>query len=121
MPNEVASSRERPWPTELIFQAKKKQLIIAFDDASTFLIPYELLRVESPSAEVQGHHGVEKKWVHDKADVTVLRAEPVGRYALRLIFDDGHNSGIFTWDWLYRLGKDQKTLMQRYRQACQTR
>jgi DUF971 family protein len=120
MSKEGPAGNERPWPVELVFQAEAKNLKIAFDDASDFSIPYELLRVESPSAEVQGHHAAAKKWVRHKGDVKVLRAEPVGRYALRLVFDDGHDSGIFTWDWLYRLGKDQEALMARYRQACET-
>ena len=119
MTKEVTTGEARPWPVELVFQKEAKSLKITFDDASDFSIPYELLRVESPSAEVQGHHAAEKKWVRHKGDVSVLRAEPVGRYALRLVFDDGHDSGIFTWDWLYRLGQDQETLLARYRQACE--
>lgn len=117
MPNTDAETVARPWPVELVFQASAKSLRARFDDGMTFEIPYELLRVESPSAEVQGHSASGKKWVAGKGDVGVLRAEPVGRYAVRLIFDDGHDSGIFTWDWLYRLGRDQDRLLADYRRA----
>lgn len=117
---EVAiTAADRPWPVELIFQGGSKCLRARFDDGANFSIPYELLRVESPSAEVQGHSAAGKKWVSGKQDVAILRAEPVGRYALRLVFDDGHDSGIYTWDWLYRLGRDQTSLMDAYRRAVQ--
>ena len=105
------------WPTELILKRAAKVLAITFDDTSEFEISFELLRIESPSAQVQGHSATEKKIIIGKADVTVIRAEPVGRYAVRLVFDDGHDSGIFTWDWLYRLGRDQVALMAAYRAA----
>ena len=105
------------WPTELILKRAAKVLAIKFDDTSKFEIPFELLRIESPSAQVQGHSAAEKKIITGKADVIVIRAEPVGRYAVRLVFDDGHDSGIFTWDWLYRLGRDQVALLASYRAA----
>jgi DUF971 family protein len=107
------------WPTELVLRRVNKMLAVAFDDGSRFDIPYELLRVESPSAQVQGHSAAQKVLVKGKADVDIIRAEPVGRYAVRLVFDDGHDSGIFTWDWLYRLGRDQNALMAAYRTAIQ--
>jgi DUF971 family protein len=120
MPNEALAAPDRPWPVELTFQADAKSLLARFDDGVSFTIPYELLRVESPSAEVQGHSAAGKKWVAGKQYVGILRAEPVGRYALRLVFDDGHDSGIYTWDWLYRLGRDQELLLANYRRAIGT-
>ena len=106
------------WPTELVIKRASRILCVTFDDGARFEIPFELLRVESPSAQVQGHSSGDKKIIAEKADVSVIRAEPVGRYAVRLVFDDGHDSGIFTWDWLYRLGRDQGALMAAYRVAA---
>lgn len=106
-----------PWPLELVIKRSAKVLSVAFEDGNRFDIAFELLRVESPSAQVQGHSAADKKIVIGKGDVLILRAEPVGRYAVRLIFDDGHDSGIFTWDWLYRLGRDQENLLAAYRLA----
>ena len=105
------------WPTELVIKSAAKVLVVSFDDKATFNIPFELLRIESPSAQVQGHSAADKKLVLNKANVRVTGAQPVGRYAVRLIFDDGHDSGIFTWDWLYRLGRDQAVLLAAYRDA----
>ena len=87
------------WPTDLSFDRTQKVLRVAFDDGAAFEIPFELLRVESPSAEVQGHSPSQKVLVRDKADVGVRTAEPVGRYAVRITFDDGHDSGLFTWPY----------------------
>jgi DUF971 family protein len=112
MASEAASA---PWPVELIFKRGAKLLDVAFDDGARFEIPFELLRVESPSAEVQGHSAGQKQIVRGKADVEVTRTEPVGRYGVRIVFDDGHSSGLFTWGWLYRLGRDQEALLEAYR------
>lgn len=95
----------RPWPEQLRFSRSDKALHVAFDDGKRFAIPFETLRVESPSAEVQGHGPGEKRLVTGKENVLVTAAEPVGRYAVRLVFDDGHDSGLFTWDYLYALGE----------------
>ena len=95
----------RPWPQALNFSSGRKVLDIQFDDGRRFAIPFETLRVESPSAEVQGHGPGQKKTVTGKANVLITQAYPVGRYAVRLVFDDGHDSGIFTWDYLYALGE----------------
>jgi len=89
----------------LRFSKSDRALHVAFDDGQQFDIPFETLRVESPSAEVQGHGPGQKKTVTGKENVLVTAAEPVGRYAVRLVFDDGHDSGIFTWDYLYALGE----------------
>ncbi len=109
----------KPWPVRLAFQKSARRLAITFEDGSAFAIPYELLRVESPSAEVQGHHPDQKQLVTGKADVDVLEAEPVGRYAVRLKFDDGHSSGIFSWSYLHELGENAETLMAEYRDRVQ--
>lgn len=103
------------WPLDLEFAAGARTLTVTFEDGTRFAIPYELLRVESPSAEVQGHSAGQKRLVTGKAGVGVVRAEPVGRYAVRIVFDDGHDSGIFTWDWLHRLGAEQGSLLADYR------
>jgi len=96
----------RPWPKDIRLSGEDKALHIVFDDGANFSIPFETLRVESPSAEVQGHSPEEKKQVTGKENVLVTAAEPVGRYALKLVFDDGHDTGLFTWDYLYSLGQN---------------
>ncbi len=108
---------DRPWPEKLAFKRGEKALHIAFESGERFAVPYELLRVESPSAEVQGHAPHQKQLVTGKQDVTVEEAEPVGRYAVRLKFSDGHASGIYSWDYLYELGEKADTLMAEYRKA----
>ncbi len=106
------------WPSEIVVRRVAKALFVTFDDGAHFQIPFELLRVESPSAQVQGHSAAQKTIIMGKSDVQILAVEPVGRYAVRLVFDDGHNTGIFTWDWLYRLGRDQDALMADYKKVC---
>ena len=108
---------ERPWPTRLAFRRGEKTLHIAFEDGGSYAIPYELLRVESPSAEVQGHAPHQKQLVTGKQDVTVEEAEPVGRYAVRLKFSDGHASGIYSWDYLHTLGENADEMRAEYRDA----
>lgn len=103
-----------PWPEELVFKRSKRALHVRYDDGEAFDIPFELLRVESPSAEVQGHAAHQKKLVAGKKHVQVLEAEPVGRYAVRLVFDDGHESGIYSWRYLRELGETREDLMARY-------
>lgn len=104
-----------PHPTRLRFQSQSKNLAVEFDTGETFDIPFEILRVESPSAEVQGHGGQKPPPVTGKESVGVVRAEPVGRYAIRIVFDDGHNSGYFTWPKLYDLGKNLTETQAAYR------
>lgn len=108
----------RPWPLLLEFRRQSKLLFARFDDGQAFTIPYELLRVESPSAEVQGHGPGDKKIVRGKADVAINAVHRRGNYAVQIVFDDGHESGIFSWDGLYRLGRDQHALLDVYRAAC---
>ena len=111
----------RPWPAELVFDRTAKVLRISFDDAARFDIPFELLRVESPSAENKGHGGASRPPpVIGKANVGVVRAEAVGRYAVRIVFDDGHDSGLYTWDLLHELGRDRDALLTRYRDSIRS-
>lgn len=105
---------EKPRPSELRFRKENKCLDIAFDDGARFEIPFELLRVESPSAEVQGHGGDQKQIVPGKRSVGVAGAEATGNYAVRISFDDGHDTGIFSWDYLYELGSRRDALLQAY-------
>ncbi len=97
-------SEKGPWPVELRLKRAEKRLDIEFDDGTRFSLPAEYLRVESPSAEVQGHGPGEKRIVAERAHVGILDLEPVGNYAVRIKFDDLHDTGIFSWDYLYRLG-----------------
>jgi len=105
---------DAPWPTDLAFSNATKSLRVAFDDGETFDIPFELLRVESPSAEVQGHGAGEKKLVAGKRRVGVTAAEEVGTYAVRIVFDDAHATGIYTWERLRTLGREKDARMADY-------
>jgi DUF971 family protein len=89
-------------------------LTIAFDDGADFALPAELLRVMSPSAEVQGHSPEERVTVPGKKAVRILRVEPVGNYAARIVFDDGHDTGLFTWAYLRELGENSEARWQDY-------
>ncbi len=102
------------WPTELRLKRAERRLDITFDDGTTFSLPAEYLRVESPSAEVQGHGPSQKQTVGGKAGVGIARIEPVGNYAVRLIFDDRHDTGIYSWTYLHELGREQETRWARY-------
>ncbi len=104
-----------PWPVRLEFRRGARMLHAAFDDGAAFDIPFELLRVESPSAEVQGHNPADKRLVLGKADVGVAGAHPVGRYAVRIVFDDGHDTGIYPWGLLRRFGEEGEALLAAYR------
>jgi DUF971 family protein len=97
-------SEKAPWPTELRLKRAEKRLEIQFDDGKHFSLPAEYLRVESPSAEVQGHGPGEKVIVAERAHVGILELEPVGNYAVRIKFDDLHDTGLYSWEYLYRLG-----------------
>jgi DUF971 family protein len=102
------------WPTELRLSRDKRSLKVAFDDGSAFDLPAEYLRVMSPSAEVQGHSPSERKTVPGKRDVVIINIEPVGNYAVKLIFDDLHDTGIFGWDYLFELGANHAERWQNY-------
>jgi DUF971 family protein len=103
-----------PWPTELRLRKDRKALTVAFDSGETFDLPAEYLRVKSPSAEVQGHAPEERKIVPGKQNVEILEVLPVGNYAVRLVFDDMHSTGIFSWDYLRDLGVNQPAHWQDY-------
>ena len=111
----MTESREsRPWPTELRLSKDKKTLTVAFEGGERFALPAEYLRVKSPSAEVQGHSPDERKTVQGKRNVMILEVQPVGNYAIRLVFDDMHSTGIFSWDYLLELGQSQPRYWQEY-------
>ena len=103
-----------PWPTELRLRKDRKTLTVAFDDDETFDLPAEYLRVCSPSAEVQGHSPSERRTVAGKENVQILEVHPIGNYAVRLVFDDMHSTGIFSWDYLFELGRNREENWGRY-------
>jgi DUF971 family protein len=103
-----------PWPVELRLKRAEKRLEIRFDDGKEFSLPAEYLRVESPSAEVQGHGPGEKTIVAGRAHVGIMDLEPVGNYAVRIKFDDLHDTGIFSWEYLYRLGVEHDKRWRAY-------
>lgn len=90
--------------TEIRVRRKSRLMVVGFDDGHRFELPFEYLRVNSPSAEVQGHGARPKTPVTGKENVLIDRVEPVGQYAVRLVFDDGHDTGLYTWKYLYELG-----------------
>jgi DUF971 family protein len=102
------------WPTELRLSKDKRTLRVAFEDGAAFELSAEYLRVMSPSAEVQGHSPSDRKTVPGKRDVEIIGIEPVGNYAVKLIFDDMHDTGIFGWNYLSELGRDQAERWQNY-------
>jgi DUF971 family protein len=114
-------NREAPWPVELRLKRAEKRLAIEFDDGKQFSLPAEYLRVESPSAEVQGHGPGERVVVAERAHVGILDLEPVGNYAVRIKFDDLHDTGIFSWRYLYELGQKQDELWAKYLAALAER
>jgi DUF971 family protein len=97
-----------PWPTELRLRKNRKALVVTFDDGESFELAAEYLRVRSPSAEVQGHSPSERRIVSGKQDVQILELHPVGNYAVRPVFDDMHSTGIFSWDYLFELGRNRE-------------
>ena len=104
----------KPWPTELRLAKDRKTLTVAFDTGETFELAAEYLRVRSPSAEVQGHSPDERKTVAGKRNVAILEVNPIGNYAVRLVFDDMHATGIFSWDYLFELGRNRDEYWQDY-------
>ncbi len=101
-------------PTEIRLQKKSRQIVIAFDDGDRFDLSFEYLRVNSPSAEVKGHGPGQEVLQTGKENVQVTAIEPVGHYAVRLIFDDGHDSGLYSWQYLYELATEQDSRWQAY-------
>ena len=103
-----------PHPTNIKSRTKSRVLEVSFDDGSVFELPYEYLRVFSPSAEVRGHGPGQEQLQLGKHEVAISQVEPVGNYAVKLVFDDGHNTGLYTWGYLYELGRDRTQKWQSY-------
>ena len=110
---------DSPTPTALTVHSQSRILEIAFSDGAAFKIPFELMRVYSPSADVQGHGPGQEVLQTGKREVGVVELEPVGNYAVKPVFSDGHESGIFSWDYLYHLGADQDQLWADYDRRLQ--
>ena len=109
------------WPVEIRLKQAEKLLEVEFDDGATFRYPAEFLRVESPSAEVQGHGPTQKQVVAGRRHVGIMGLEPVGNYAVRIKFDDLHDTGIFSWRYLYEIGVRQDEIWQAYLDALDRR
>ena len=103
-----------PWPTELRLARDRRSLSVTFDSGEAIALDAEYLRVASPSAEVQGHSPNERKTVPGKREVAILELHPVGNYAVRLVFDDLHSTGIYSWDYLMTLAHERPTRWQSY-------
>jgi len=103
-----------PTPTEIKLRRQSRLLEVSFDDGSRFELPLEFLRVHSPSAEVKGHGPGQETLVVGKQNVGLKDIEPVGQYAVRLVFDDGHDSGLYSWKYLHELGRERDRLWTRY-------
>ena len=102
------------WPTELRLDKEKRILTVSYDDGQSFALPAELLRVLSPSAEVQGHSPDQRITVPGKKNVGIARIEPVGNYAVRIVFTDGHDTGLYVWEYLRELGEQKDERWQEY-------
>jgi DUF971 family protein len=111
----------RAWPEELRLDKDKATLTVAFESGERFALAAEYLRVESPSAEVQGHGTDTKQIVAGKRRVKIDSLEPVGNYAVRIRFDDGHDTGLFSWDYLHELGREREQKWSAYLSALRTR
>jgi DUF971 family protein len=107
-----------PQPVEIKLRTKSRVLDVHFDDGSRYELPFEYLRVFSPSAEVKGHGGGEGLLLTGKQDVRVTAVEPIGNYAVRLVFDDGHDTGLYTWSLLHELGLAARANWARYLERC---
>lgn len=114
MSESATDAAHLPWPTELRLARDRRSLHVAFDDGAAFDLPAEYLRVTSPSAEVQGHSPSERKTVPGKRNVEIIGVEPVGNYAVKLVFDDMHSTGIYGWGYLHDLGRNQAERWQNY-------
>ena len=114
----MSAGPPRRFPTELRLRTATRVLEVRFDDGTDFALGWEYLRVFSPSAEVRGHGDGEGFLQTGKQSVGITAVEPVGNYAVRLIFDDGHNTGLYSWQLLYELGRDREANWQRYLARC---
>jgi DUF971 family protein len=101
-------------PTEIVLHQQSKTLEVAFEDGSRYKLPFEFLRVYSPSAEVRGHGPGQETLQTGKRNVLLTEVEPAGSYAIKLVFDDGHDSGLYTWEYLYELGKYHDAMWHEY-------
>jgi DUF971 family protein len=110
---------ESPQPTEIKLHQKSRVLEIAFADGKSYRLPFEFLRVHSPSAEVRGHGPGQEVLQAGKKEVDITRVEPVGSYAIQLCFSDGHDTGIYSWDLLYQYGAQQETMWRQYLERMQ--
>jgi len=113
------NEKTKPWPTELRIRDKGDTLAITFDSGESFDLAAEYLRVESPSAEVKGHGPGQETTVAGKILVKILNVEPVGNYAVKIQFTDRHSSGIYAWDYLYKLGNEHEEIWAKYLQKLQ--
>lgn len=105
---------DEEWPTEIRLSKDKRTLHVSFASGAAHALPAEYLRVESPSAEVQGHAPSERKWIGGKREVQILSVQPVGNYAVKLMFDDMHDTGIYSWSLLRQLGAERTERFARY-------
>src|SRR5512140_1248695 len=112
----MASSNPNPMPTEIKLHQRSRVMELSFSDGRNFSLTYELLRVYSPSAEVRGHGPGQEVLQVGKKDIDITHVEPIGSYALQLVFSDGHDSGLFSWDYFYSLGMHQDEMWQHYLQ-----
>jgi DUF971 family protein len=110
-----------PWPEELRLLEAGAKLEVVFDDGERFTFPAEFLRVESPSAEVKGHAPDQAVTVPGKRNVRIKQLMPVGNYAVRIVFNDGHDTGLYTWPYLVKLGRDHERLWSAYLEALKTK
>jgi DUF971 family protein len=113
----------QPTPTEIRLRTRSRLLEVVFDDGNRFELPFEYLRVHSPSAEVKGHGPGQEVLVLGKENVGVKAVEPVGQYAVKLVFDDGHDTGLYSWKYLHELGRDHAVNWAKYlaRKAAATK
>ena len=111
------NAASKPWPTEIRLSGDRRNLRVSFDDGQAFDFPAEFLRVESPSAEVKGHGPGQRVTVPGKRNVTIIAVEPVGNYAVRLTFDDMHNTGIYSWDYFREIAMKRDELWSAYLKA----
>lgn len=116
----MSEAARRPWPTELRLDKAKATLTVSFDTGESYALGAEYLRVESPSAEVQGHGAAQKQIVTGKEGVRIEALEPVGNYAVRIRFDDGHDTGLFSWDYLLELGREHGAKWSAYVKASRS-
>jgi DUF971 family protein len=113
-----STTMPEPIPTQIRLRRTSRLLEVSFSDGSRFELPFEYLRVHSPSAEVKGHGPGQEVLVLGKQDVGISAVDPVGQYAVKLVFDDGHDTGLYTWKYLHELGREQAPRWARYLERC---